>query len=214
MRLAILALSTLAVACGGPTVGELVSQEITVTVGAVSSAPEASPKVTRAFVSASSLTLTACNEDVAPIALDPRGYELVSDAPYQERITTAVNDFCSVRLDVEPLDENEADGVPSGASVYVEGTDANDEPFTLSGSSSFSLTLEADEDSSLGKVPLLLGVDVSVWLKGLPLPEDMSDMAAQMFEEQLTDATALYVDYDEDGVLDEDESTPISHASR
>jgi hypothetical protein len=214
MRLAILALSTLAVACGGPTVGEIVSQEIVVTVRAVASEPKEDTKVTRAFLSTSALTLTACNEEVAPIVLDPRGYELVSDDPYQETIRTAVNELCSVRLDVEPLDENESEGVPAGASVYVEGTDASGEPFTLSSESAFSLSLEADADSSLGKVPLLVGFDVSVWLKGLPLPPDMSDMAAQMFEEQLTDATALYVDYDEDGVLDDDESTPISHASR
>jgi hypothetical protein len=222
MRLAILALSTLAAACGGPTVGDLVSQEIVITVRAVSSAPDevalvkpdGGAALTRAFFSSSALTLSACNEDVAPIELGPRGYELVSNSPYQERISTAVSNFCSVQLDIEPVDENESEGVPQGASVYVEGTDANGEPFTLSSSASLSLRLETDADPGLGKVPLLLGIDAAVWLKGLPLPEEMSDMAAQMFEEQLTEATALYVDEDEDGALGDGESKPLLHASQ
>lgn len=220
MRLVALALATLSVACGGPTVGDFVSQEISVTVRAVSSDPEAvalgdsdgGVALTRAFVSTSALTLLPCNEEVAPLTLAPRSYELVTESPDSERITTAVQSFCGVQLDIAPPGEDEDEGVPEGASLYVEGADANGDPFTLSSDGSFSLLLETDDEEGFDKVPLLLAFDAATWLAGLPLPEDMSDMAASLLEEQLQAAAELYVDADEDGALDPDEE-PI-HTTR
>ncbi|RYZ05580.1 MAG: hypothetical protein EOO73_18980 [Myxococcales bacterium] len=220
MRFVALALAALSVACGGPTVGDLVSQEVSLTVRAVSSDPSAvsigeadgGAALTRAFVSASAITLLPCNEEAAPIVLEPRGYELVGETPYGERITTAVRTFCGVQLDVAPVEDTEAEGVPAGASLYVEGTDADGAPFTLSSDASFSLRLEAEDEEGFGKVPLLLTVDAATWLAGLPLSEDMSDMAASPFVDQLQAALALYVDLDDDGALDPDEE-PI-HTTR
>lgn len=219
MRLVALSLAALSVACGGPTVGELTSQELTLTVRAVSSAPDvAAPgeaqgglSVTRAFLSASAVSLLACNEEVAPLVLSPRGYELVHEPPFRERVTTAVSDFCGLRVEIDPLAQNAAEGVPDGASLYVEGTDANGEPFTLESQSSFSLSLHTDEPG-FGEEPLLLGFDLALWLQGLPLPEYRAEKAAKMFDAQLVEATQLYVDTNEDGALDEAESTPISRA--
>ncbi len=221
MRLVALTLAALSVACGGPNVGDIVAQEISVTVRAISSdteavaigEPDGGAALTRAFVSARSLTLLACNEEVSPIVLEPRGYELVSESPYNERVTTAVRSFCGVQLEIEPLEANAAKGVPEGASLYVEGTDGNGDPFTLSSEASFSLVLETEDEEGFGKVPLILGFDAATWLQGLPLPEDMSDMAAQQFDEQLDDAVALYVDLDDDGALDADESDPLLRAT-
>jgi len=219
MRLLAFGFAALAVACGGPTVGDLTSQEVTLTVRAVSSSPDVAAVgdaqgglgVTRAFLSASAVSLLPCNDEIAPLVLEPRGYELVYQPPFRERITTAVNDFCGLRVDVDPLEQNATEGVPDGASLYVEGTDANGDAFTLSSESSFSLLLETEEPG-FGKVPLLLGLDVALWLQGLPLPEDMSGMATEMFDDQLHDATRLYVDENEDGALDDAESTPILRA--
>lgn len=213
MRLVALALAAFSVACGGPTVGDFVSQEISITVRAVSSdpgavalgEPDGGIGVTRAFVGARALTLLPCNEEVAAIELAPRGYELVSESPFSERITTAVQTFCGVQLDVAPLEDEEE-------SLRVEGTDANGDPFTLSSEASFSLRLETEDEEGFGKVPLLLGFDAATWLAGLPLPEDMSDMAASLLEEQLQSAAELYVDLDDDGALDSDEE-PI-HTTR
>lgn len=220
MRLIALALAALTAACGGPAVGDIVSQEVSLTVRAVSSDPVAvaigesdgGVTVTRVFVSASALSLLPCDDAVAPLVLEARGYELVSESPFGERVTTAVSEFCGVRLSVDPLTRNEAEAVPEGASLHLEGTDASGDPFTLSSSGSFSLLLETDEQTAFGEVPLLLGFDVAVWLAGLPLPEDMTDMAAQTFEDQLDAAVALYVDEDEDGALDDAESTPIARS--
>jgi hypothetical protein len=194
-------------------VGDLVSQEISITLRAVSSDPsavalgeaEGGAALSRAFVSTSALTFLPCNEEVAALSLEPRGYELVTESPDSERITTAVQNFCGVQLDIEPLEENDTEGVPEGSSLYVEGTDANGDAFTLSSERSFSLLLETEDADGLGKVPLLLGVDAATWLAGLPLPEDMSDMAASLLEDQLGAAAALYIDADDDGVLDPDE---------
>jgi hypothetical protein len=220
MRLVALALAALSVACGGPSVGELISQEVSLTVRAVSSDPSAvalgepdgGAALSRAFLSASALTLLPCSEDIELLVLEPRGYELLAEPPPSERISTAVNTFCGVRLDVEPLEENAAPGVPEGASLFVEGTDASGAPFSRSSSASLSVLLETDEAESFGKVPLLLGFDAVAWLPDLQLAEDMSDLPASALEEQLEAAVALYVDVDEDGVLDDDESRPILRA--
>lgn len=218
MRLAILGLAMLSVACGGPELGDLVSQELTLSVRAVSSDPEVTaigePRggigVNRANLRTSALSLLPCNEQVAPLILDPREYELVHEPPFSERVTTAVNEFCGLRIDIEPLDENTVDDVPKGASLHVEGTDAEGEPFTLTSEGSFSLLLETEDDIGFSKLPLLLGLDAAIWLSGLPLPEDSATMGTELLEEQLPASLALYVDADEDGALDEDETTPIA----
>jgi hypothetical protein len=212
MRLVALSLAALSVACGGPTVGELISQEVSFTVRAVSSdpsevavgEPDGGRAVTRAYVSTSAVTLLPCNEGVASLELEPRGYELVAESPDRERITTAVQNFCCLRLDVEPNEED--------VSLQVEGTDVDGAPFTISSAASFSLLLETKEDESFGNWPLILGVDVATWLDGLPLAEDMSDLASSALEEQLAGAVSLYLDEDEDGVLDAEESRPILRA--
>lgn len=211
----------LAAACGGPEVGDVVSQELSLTVRAVSSAPElvavGEPQggigVSRAYLSSSALSFLPCSERVEDLTLGARSYELVHQPPWSELVSTAVSEFCGVRLDLDPLDENRLKDVPKGASLYVEGTDGNGEPFTLTSESSFSLLLETEQDQSFGEVPLLLGFDTSVWLAGLPLAEELATMSVEMLDEQLRASVALYVDADDDGELDEDETAPIARAA-
>jgi hypothetical protein len=206
----------LTVACGGPSVAEVTQEHVTLTVRAFASdpavanvgKPDGGIGVARAYLSASAVSLIPCS-GAEQIVLDPRGYELVNEPPYSELVTTAVDEFCGLRVDVDPVDESAAEDVPRGSSLYVAGEDAERKPLTLSSSSSFSLLFETDKSQSFGHEPLILGFDVSTWLAGLPLPEDMTDASTQLFEEQLYGSAALYADKNGNGSLDEDERTPL-----
>jgi hypothetical protein len=219
-RAVALSLSALAVGCGGPTVGDIVAQDVTLAIAGTASAPDVAALgdaqgglgVSRAFVSASALSLIPCAEGAADIVLDPRGYDLLLTPPPSEDVSTAVSEFCGLRLDVEPVTENATDGIPKGVSLYVEGQDAAGTAFTLSSESAASLLFEPKSGSSFGTEPLLLGFDLSIWLAGLPLPEDMADMSAALFDSQLLDSAALYIDSNANQALDADEQTPIAHA--
>src|SRR5438034_4469423 len=78
--------SALCMGCGGPTVGDVAGQEVTLSVVGLESAPDVAAigegrgglGVSRAFVSVSALQLVPCATDASPIVLAPRGYDLVS----------------------------------------------------------------------------------------------------------------------------------------
>src|SRR5262245_21795628 len=124
------ALSLTALACGGPSVGELIAQKVTVTLSATSSQPDvvavgdaqAGLGVQRAFVAASAMTLRPCDEDVESVVLEARGYDLLKD--YSEEVTTAVTEWCAIQLDLDPVSETVTKGVPKGAVLYAEAVDA------------------------------------------------------------------------------------------
>lgn len=210
----------LAAACGGPEVGDIVGNEVSLTVTAVASAPEVAALgeaqsgvgVSRAFVSTSALSLMPCREGADDVTLGARGYDLLSEPAPSERVTTAVYDLCNLRLDIDPVSQSAADGVPEGASLYVEGKDAAGEPFALSSERSVSLLFPAESGASFGDQPLLLGFDASVWLAGIPLTEDLADAAQDLFDSQLVDSVALYVDSNGNQALDDDEQTPVARA--
>jgi hypothetical protein len=201
--------------------GELETSAVTVTLAGLASQPdvaalgepESGLGVSRAYVSASSLSLVPCRSSAAELVLPSRGYELVQTPPPREYVTTAVTELCGLRLEVEPLGETAGAGVPEGASLYVEGQDAMGDSFSLASDASLSLLFEATEAASFGDLPLLLGFDVSTWLAGLPVPEDMAAEQRQAFEAQLLDAAALYVDANENGALDDDEAMPVASAA-
>jgi hypothetical protein len=206
--------------CGGPEVGDIVGNEVSVTVTGVASAPEVAAigeaqggsLVTRAFVSASSLSLMPCRDSAGAVSLGARGYDLLSDPAPSERVTTAVYELCGLRVDIDPVSESATDGVPPGSSLYVEGQDAAGEAFSLSSERSVSLLFEAEDGSSFGEQPLLLGFDLSIWLAGLPLPEEYADAALDLFDAHLVDSAALYVDSNGNQALDDDEQTPVARA--
>ncbi len=208
-------------ACGGPAVGDLDQGEVLITVAGVAGKPEVAAigdsqgglSVARAFVSTSAMTVIPCRSGAGEIELDPRGYELISDPPMSERISTAVYELCGLRLSIEPVAENATDGVPDGASVYFEGQDADGADFTLQSDVGTVLLFETDDGSSFGDLPLLLGFDVSSWLAGLPLADDTANESAMQLDSQLVDAAALYVDSNGNGALDDDEQTPVAHAT-
>jgi hypothetical protein len=206
--------------CGGPEVGDIVGNEVSLTVTGVASAPEVAAigenqqglRVTRAFVSASSLSLMPCRDGASAVTLGARGYDLLSDPPPSERVTTAVYELCGLRIDIDPVSTSATDGVPPGASTFVEGRDATRMAFSLSSERSVSLLFEAEDGSSFGEQPLLLGFDLSVWLAGVPLSEEFADAALDLFDAQLVDSAALYVDSNGNQALDDDEQTPVARA--
>lgn len=208
-------------ACGGPAVGDLAQGEVQITVAGVATKPEVAAireaqgglAVSRSFLSVSAMTLIPCRSGAGDVELDPRGYELISEPPMSERVSTAVYELCSLRLDIEPVADNATEGVPEGASVYIEGQDADGAGFTLQSDAATSLLFEADDGSSFGDLPLLMGFDVSTWLAGLPLAEDMADELTMQLDSHLVDAAALYVDSNRNGALDADEQTPVAHAT-
>jgi hypothetical protein len=202
----------LALSCGGPTVADLQQDEVLLTARAVGGSPDGL-EVSRAFVSASALSLLPCRADASDLVLGARGYDLLLNPPMSERVTTAVTDLCGLLVDVDPVAEAASAGVPDGASLYIEGQDADGAPLALTSQSSLSLLFEADSGSSFGEQPLLLGFDLSAWLAGLPLPEDMAETSAMLFDSQIRDCAALYVDSNGNGALDEDEQTPVARAS-
>ena len=209
--------SLLSLGCGSPSLGELETSAVSITLTAKASAPAVAALgapagglgVSRAFVSASSLTLLPCS-DAAELVLPPRGYDLLASPAPNEYVTTAVTELCGLRLDVDPLAQNAADGIPEGASMYVEGTDAAGTPFALTSEQSLSFMLEAPADSSFGDLPLFIAFDLSTWLQAIVLTEDMADEAVELLESQARASVAVYTDTDRSGSLDDAEQTPVA----
>jgi hypothetical protein len=221
MRASWLSALAFVLGCGGPTLGDLETPAVSIVVTAIASEPDvavagdpqAGLGVERAFVSMSSLTLSPCREDASEIIISPRGYELVSPLPNAELVETAVTDLCGLRFDVDPLAQNAADGVPEGASLYVAGSSAAGIAYALASEQSLSLSFEVEADASFGNQPLLLGFDLSVWLADIPLEAAAEEAAQTAFETQLSAAVALYVDSNENHVVDAEEQTPVATAA-
>jgi hypothetical protein len=221
MRPAVLS-ALLALGCGGPSIADLATPTVTLTVRAVATQPgvaavgepQGGLGIERAFVSMSSLTLSPCRSGAAKVVLSARGYELISDPPFDETVTTAANELCSLRFDIDPLSQNNVEGVPEDSSLYASGQNAvTSGPFEMASVESFSLMFEAAEGASFGSEPLLLGFDLSVWLATLPPEPELIELAQDRFESQLRSAVALYVDRNDNRTLDQDELTPVATAA-
>jgi hypothetical protein len=210
-----LACSSLAIGCGGTSVAEISEQEVTLTLRTVASAPEVADVgepaggygVSRVFMAARAVRFEACEAGVSDLILAPRGYDLASDPPPSERITTAVSEFCALNIDVE-APEAAPDGIADGVGLYLEA-ESSGPGIAYSLTTPFSLRFQADPASSFGAQPLLLGFDVSTWLANLSLDPALAETAFEMFETQLHDAAALYVDLNGNGALDDDEREPL-----
>ncbi|HYP89187.1 MAG TPA: hypothetical protein VEQ59_13565 [Polyangiaceae bacterium] len=207
-RGAALALAPTLVACGGPTVGELAAQEVTLTVTGIASAPDVAsigePQgglgVSRAFLSTIALRFEPCDAGAADVSLAPRAYDLLSEPAPSETITTAVQALCGLRVDIGRATSS-VDGVPDDATLYVEGTLDDGEPFSSASEATSTLRFEAGSSGSFGDQPLLLGVDVSSWLADRTASSDP-------LSEGLVGAAALYIDANGNGELDDDEQEP------
>lgn len=207
--------------CGGPSLADLETGSVSIVVSAVSTEPGVATAgepqgglvIERAFVSMSSLVLTPCRSDASELVLSPRGYELLSEPPNAELISTAVTELCGLRFDIDPLARNASEDVPEGASLYVAGTNAAGAPFEIVSEQSWSLELALDEPESFGREQALLGFDLSLWLAALPMDAGYEYLTVEAFEKQLRGAVALYRDANENGALDSDEQTPVATAA-
>jgi len=214
-----LALTSALSACGGPTLADLQADEVSMTVTSVASDSSVATAgdsagglgVTRAFLSASSVTLLPCLSDASDLELGARGYELLQDPPMTERVTTAVLELCGLRVDIDPVAASASDDLAKGTTLYLEGQDAAGNAFSVSSSSSLSLFFAPESGASFGDQPLLLGFDLSLWLAGLPVTDEPKASSA-LLDSQLLDAAALYVDGNGNGALEADEMTPVARA--
>jgi hypothetical protein len=217
----LLPFTLLTLACGGPSVGDILGDEVRMTATGVASSPEIASigeasgglGVTRLYVSTSSLSVLPCSADASDIVLGARGFDLLTSPPPHETISTSVTELCGLRIDIDPVSQNALDGIPEGAALYVEGTDAQGAAFALSSDTSSSILLEAVDGKAFGDTPLLLGLDVSSWLDGVSLAGDMTSQAQELLDVQTSAAIALYVDENENQSLDDDETTPVARAT-
>jgi hypothetical protein len=217
----VLLFGLLPLACSGPGVADLATSEIVMTVSALASAPEqvalgesaGGLGVTRVFLNTSALGLVACDSGVADLTLGRRGYDLLAEPPARELVGTAVTELCSVRIDIDAVKPT-PEGVPAGAALYAEGTDADGAEVSFSTSSSTSVLLQAVDDVPFGDQPLLLGLDVSVWLGQLSPDDAMSDPegAQAELDSRTASALAIYADLNDNRALDDDETTPLAVA--
>jgi hypothetical protein len=205
-------------ACGGPTVADLLDDEVTLSLSARSSQPElvalgeseGGLAVSRVVVRATSITFGSCRTGVSDLVLDARAYDLLAkDAPY-ETVSTAVTELCRVEVDLGARSESSIGGLPEAATVFVDGEDELGAQLERSSERAFSLRFEAADGPF--RPPLLLSVDLAVWLADLPPPEAEEEATEATFVAQLVAASALYSDTDGDHLLDDDESTPLASA--
>jgi hypothetical protein len=203
--------SSLALGCGGPSAGDITSAEVSITLEGTASAPEVASigepgkglGVSRVVLRASAFKLEPCRAGAVDVVLEPRTYELLDTPAPSETVTTAVQDLCGLRLELEPSEVSEVQAVPDTPALYVEATDASGNEFSLQGVRPTTLHFVTDASSSFGKEPLLLGVDVSTWLADLPAPSAKDFV--ERFTSQLHDAAGLFVDKNSNGELDENE---------
>src|SRR5688500_2705836 len=96
------ALSWALVGCGGPSVADILGDEVVMSLTGVSSAPdlvgvsEATEGlgVSRLYVSTSTLTVMPCSGDANDVVLGARGYDLLTSPAPRELIGTAVTELC------------------------------------------------------------------------------------------------------------------------
>jgi hypothetical protein len=222
MRAARLALlvSALTLGCGGPDLGALATSEIELSATAVASDPAVAsigePRgglgVTRVHLSLSSLTLAPCDAGAREIVLGPRGYDLLTEPPPRELVSTSVTKLCEVRFDVDPLSQNAADGVPDGSAIYVEATDAEGAELRLATDSSSSITLSSADGEGFGNLPLLLAFDVSTWLEGVTVAkaEKVPETVQELVDGQTEHAFSLFSDLNGDQRLQDEEQPPVA----
>jgi hypothetical protein len=117
-------------------------------------------------------------------------------------------------LELDPVTAAKGEDVPEDATLYVEAETADGAALTFSSEKSLSLEIAAEAGKAFGSQPVILGFDVSSWLRGLPLSDEAPpEETTSRLESQLYEAVALYVDQNGNQALDEDETTPVARAA-
>jgi hypothetical protein len=223
-------LALAASACGGSEGGvPIESSVIRVALTAASTderavavrSDDAALSIEELGLSLHALEIVPCAADNASLSVEDYPVELTAEPAAQAGFETGVEDYCALRIAVQPSLEDDPPELRNIA-VFVRGTRADDTPFELR--STIDVDLELSSDAAFDTEHLALGFDLATWFAGAGIDdaevidgvvivdEHTNSDVLEAFEANTAFAAGLYVDADRDGVLDADELDAIATA--
>jgi hypothetical protein len=224
-----------ALGCGGTEIGNPGKSTAQLQTVIFSSDPNvgidsdtAELRISEAWVKLSRITFNRSDDSLIgevpiPVACNLRSPETCIPEP-----DFIAPDVCKIKLEVSsdvPLPDD-APAELAEAKVYIGGTRADGAPFVFTGDYDEIATLINPDKFNLQNVgPLLLGVDVSIWLKANDLQNTEPEAdgvirvnrttypeLAALIEGRLQWGYGLYADANEDGSLSAEElAAPLAH---
>jgi hypothetical protein len=179
--------------------------------------------VEEAWLSLRSFEMVPCSSDAAPISQSDHPNDLTSAPPAHLAFETGVSDYCAIRLLVTPSSEAEPAEL-ANLSVHVRGTRSDDVPFEIRSALELDIELRAPSGARFDARHFAVGFDLAAWFtgvdvqgasetEGIALVDSSSNAAVlSVFETNTSVTVALYEDADRDGLLDDDELTPVATA--
>jgi hypothetical protein len=136
---------------------------------------------------------------------------------------SGVKEYCGVRLEIAPA----ASGAPpelEGLAVHVFGTRSDGVPFEIESTQTLTVVVESTPAGTpFDARHVVLGLDLATWFDGADVHGATTNADGVAFVDHATNpdvltafeantslAVALYADPDHDGIVDEDEMTPIA----
>lgn len=176
--------------------------------------PGAGLVVDRAAVNVTSLSLLPCTTSSASLEVPAASYELVGASKTLELL--GPERLCGLALELGPSES-------AGPAVFIHGTRAVGAPFEVLSFATTTVALQAKAGDEFGDQPLLLAFDLGVWFTQVDVhgahagADGVARLDAALnpdllaaFEARASLSVTLYEDADGDGVLDDDEATPIA----
>jgi hypothetical protein len=220
----------LTAACGGEPVDPLASPFWQFAIAPTSTEPSevavrseaAALSVEEAWLSLRSFEMVPCSSDAAPISQSEYPFDLANSPPALA-FETGVRDYCAVRLALAPSLSAEPAELAE-LSLHLRGTRSDDIAFEIQSALELDIELRAPSGTRFDARHLAVGFDLAVWLAGADVQGatatdgvaviDSSENTAVLtaFEANTSLAVALYEDADRDGLLDDDELTPVAIA--
>jgi hypothetical protein len=221
----------LTAACGGPdAVDPLASPLWQIALAPTSTdssevavrSEAAALSVEEAWLSLRSFEMVPCSNDAAPISHSEYPIDLADDPPALA-FETGVRDYCAVRLAIAPSRAAEPAELAE-LSLHVRGTRSDDIPFEIRSALDVDVELRTPSGSRFDARHLAVGFDLAVWLaeadvQGATATDGVAVIDSNensgvltAFETNTSLAVAVYEDADRDGLLDDDELTPVAIA--
>jgi hypothetical protein len=179
--------------------------------------------VEEAWLSLRSFEMMPCSSDSASISQREQALDLAHDPPAVLAFETGVSDNCAVRLAAAPSRAAEPAEL-ADLSLHVRGIRSDDIPFEIQSALELDIELRVPSGARFDAHHLAIGFDLAVWLAGADVQSapttdgvaiidssENTDVLAA-FEANTSLAVALYEDADRDGLLDDDELTPVAIA--
>ena len=134
-------------------------------------------------------------------------------------LKTPVSDYCRAEVELDAPNDSPPTAPPGmeGATLIVEGVLPDQSAFRIVSTEALKIRMEGAFAVTRTDRSLALGFEVSGWFTGLDLEglaldggvrrldEETDPGQLEDFEQNLADALGLYVDADDDGVLDPEE---------